>query len=542
MLHRMTVVSLLVASSSAFYFDKNDPLPFRLGTDQCESQDQCQETQADPNSLLQMNVRTSVAVHENASPPDETVHDDLKDVPPLDEMPADAKANSNYIWIGVRGSEYTWGDWQCALLEDLSNKDLSQCKAACAAKSGCHAINANPTTKKCELRGCAQPVPTPDNRHQLGGYDAYFMHVMTGKLCYDGERVEMLTEGGHLCHTDAQIGHSMSVHPRGYQWDSPLPSIADCFPEQGSGKLKSFTWAIKLTKAWVNHYNDHKDDFARHGYKTLQEAPGILLDKASYLFEQQFGVQLIIGTVSEMDEHGTYTPANPWQSGYAGTIRLDTTNRANSPVGSLCRNAEMLGAGAKVFESDGRFRFGPVVTLAHELGHYFGTHHTPMYKPDIMVVDGRPSYRRCGGRSCMYHSFLPWDDTTSYHKTFCVDNIQKATCATLVDPPGPTVPTWILAQPRATCSSACAATGKTCDESWLQAVGSASEITRVAGIAGQNCKNTVAWAYDFSPSICTSSDCCGNGACTGYCAFGNNGKRSCATGTSGHHSRLCPCS
>merc|ERR1719336_2346151 len=71
------------------------------------------------------------------------------------------------------------------------------------------------------------------------------------------------------------------------------------------------------------------------------------------------------------------------------------------------------------------------------MGHYFGSPHTPLYKPDIMVFDGRPSHRRCNGRRCLYQSFHPMHDHSDYLNVIC-DDIRRAPCARSAGTPAPT--------------------------------------------------------------------------------------------------------
>jgi hypothetical protein len=105
---------------------------------------------------------------------------------------------------------------------------------------------------------------------------------------------------------------------------------------------------------------------------TLEESPRILLDKVSYLFEQQFSVKLIAGNVAVMDDAtGRYDPEQPWAHGDAGIIRFDTSGRGNSPLRALCSSGEMLGTDGDVFTADGQFRCHEAKTLLHEMGHFF---------------------------------------------------------------------------------------------------------------------------------------------------------------------------
>jgi len=256
------------------------------------------------------------------------------------------------------------------------------------------------------------------------------------------------------------------------------------------------------------------------------------------LFERQFSVRLVVGTVEVDGKPIGAHSGNP----SAGIVNMDTTGRANAGLGCLCdARCQMLGCGMEPFNKAGEFQCQAAITLAHEMGHFFGSPHTPAYKPDIMVVDGRPTYRRCGGRSCMYYSFLPWDDSSSYARKICEPNIATASCATLVPAKDTLKDRWVLAAAGEDCRSACSKKSLSCDEAELLKVDSPSEVRAAAKEAQQECKHAVHWGYDFSPSICTSKKCCGSGSCTGWCTYGNSQKRSCSAKTSGHHSRLCPC-
>jgi len=128
---------------------------------------------------------------------------------------------------------------------------------------------------------------------------------------------------------------------------------------------------------------------------------------------------------------------------------------------------------------------------------------------------------------------------TGRWSSWMATNCQKSCFAGQACPPPQA--TWILGQPGKSCTEACESAGKSCSDINLYNVASAEDVQGVAGKAGKTCKNSVGWAYKFSPSICTSSQCCGSGSCTGWCTFGNRGERSCSETTGGHHSRLCPC-
>jgi len=105
---------------------------------------------------------------------------------------------------------------------------------------------------------------------------------------------------------------------------------------------------------------------------------------------------------------------------------------------------------------------------------------------------------------------------------------------------------WTLGGQGLSCTVACNVKGQSCDESALQSVESEEAIMDVASKAGVKCESkngpAVGWAYDSNPGICTDPECCGDGSCTGICAFGKTGKeRTCTDAGVGHYSRLCPC-
>jgi hypothetical protein len=485
------------------------------------------EIQTDPNILIQTMVQTSISKESKLETPNETKHDDDgairdKEDPPqvFDEIEAGA-SSSDYVWLGswnTGGNYYTWGDRQCPLLETLPGLDLEACKVACHAKTGCHAINLHhkkcskewvswkgwvgggwwnkkchgaPNVTTCELRECSQPVVTPHVKR--AGWGSWFMHVHK-TVCDSCDTLLKLDDGGHICESgEASPADSRDPVPHSYWWDRKLPRIGGCWPDIGKGKLKQFKFAIKLDKTWADHYNEHKEDFARHNYKTLAEAPRLLLEPVSYLFEQQFGVQLVPSAVAVMDKSGKYK-TDPWRSGDAGTILFHTLGGGGSAVGAVCQNLS-LSLGELPFTEDGKLRVLAIHVLLHELGHYFGSHHVPEYKPDLMTVRGS-GYRRCAGKLCRYSSFLPWQDATWYRKTICVSNIQTATCARLVDEPKPTTPqpkcpapvSWIIGGENQDCNAACVEAGGSCSEAQLSFLADGEYFRAVAKEAGRTCR------------------------------------------------------
>merc|ERR1740122_23025 len=96
----------------------------------------------------------------------------------------------------------------------------------------------------------------------------------------------------------------------------------------------------------------------------------------------------------------------------------------------------------------------------------------------------------------------------------------------------------------ASCSQVCGSFSLTCsDKDFANSnFWTSSGIMTMARNAGHACKKTIGWAYSSNPGVCVNARCCGNGACTGWCAYGKKGSTTCGTPASGHYARLCPCS
>jgi len=99
---------------------------------------------------------------------------------------------------------------------------------------------------------------------------------------------------------------------------------------------------------------------------------------------------------------------------------------------------------------------------------------------------------------------------------------------------------WVLGAQGQSCDRVCHSLGKVCNPQALQSGLTATEITSLGAQVSYSCANTVGWAYDSNPGVCTDPRCCLDGSCTGWCAWGNTGARSCSA-TNGHYSRICPC-
>jgi len=115
--------------------------------------------------------------------------------------------------------------------------------------------------------------------------------------------------------------------------------------------------------------------------------------------------------------------------------------------------------GGELFKSKSRnldyplYRFNNANTLAHELVHYFGKGHNPVYMPAIQAGEGRLSYQRCDNlfltgvkRVCGYKSFLTFTVISpryNYRGDICryVRSPQAQCCAMVVplDTPSPSL-------------------------------------------------------------------------------------------------------
>jgi len=100
-----------------------------------------------------------------------------------------------------------------------------------------------------------------------------------------------------------------------------------------------------------------------------------------------------------------------------------------------------------------------------------------------------------------------------------------------------------LAREGQTCTAACQEEEMQCSEQILQAEELFSEvgIRAAAEAAGWNCTDTRSWGYEGNPGICTNRHCCGDGSCTGLCAYGHADRSACSDAPAGHYSRICPC-
>lgn len=216
-------------------------------------------------------------------------------------------------------------------------------------------------------------------------------------------------------------------------WEPLLESIPGC-NGLAPNKVKHFKFLVVLDASWVHHYNQHKRHFATQGYHTLETSPNFLIDRVSYLYEQQFGVRISASRIvvlpglkencrknhgyTDDDTMRTSTDRQLKRAGISrmpsdtGTMRLgvgsldeDVYCNSHSPLGALCERYYILESHEKVFLSDGsgRINYESTKTLAHEVGHFFGVcnnkfphclhGHTQNEIPDLMVWNGEPAYK-----------------------------------------------------------------------------------------------------------------------------------------------------
>mmetsp|Transcript_31697 Transcript_31697/g.63304 ORF Transcript_31697/g.63304 Transcript_31697/m.63304 type:complete len:313 (-) Transcript_31697:37-975(-) len=237
----------------------------------------------------------------------------------------------------------------------------------------------------------------------------------------------------------------------------------------------------------------------------------------------------------------------------------------------------------KPFSDGGGFlHHRAAVTLAHEIGHFFGicaqssnpecqSAHTNNHIPDLMVWNGIPAenVRPVEG---MFFKFMT-TCASVYDSILCSKaKSLPATCATPLtcanggvsdcDPsppatplpaaPPPTPPAspsppspppaapWVLSTRGGSCDAACAADGRQCSlDTILSVIGDGPAFSLAIAAAGGSCTSTVSWGYASGPGICTDPGCCG-GSCVGICTTGATSSMSCAV-VSGSYERLCAC-
>lgn len=241
-------------------------------------------------------------------------------------------------------------------------------------------------------------------------------------------------------------------------------------PNAVNRHLVEYQFIVVLDKSWIDYYDEYKDQFSTQGYDSLEESPKILFDRASYLYEAQFGVRVSIsrvvvaptleekcaetgGYVENNVTDNTHTPTalanlnvskQPTEIGIA-RLGIDPPNTYCASYSGLAPwNNEyplLVNTEHPFYSSGGLLRHRAAVTLAHELTHFFGImfdqshpHHAFAHIaneiPDIMVWDGRPIEQvRSDG---MFFKFLT-SCTPAYDQYLC--SAIKATASSSIATP-----------------------------------------------------------------------------------------------------------
>lgn len=241
-------------------------------------------------------------------------------------------------------------------------------------------------------------------------------------------------------------------------------------PNAVNRHLVEYQFIVVLDKSWIDYYDEYKDQFSTQGYDSLEESPKILFDRASYLYEAQFGVRVSIsrvvvaptleekcaetgGYVENNVTDNTHTPTalanlnvskQPTEIGIA-RLGIDPPNTYCASYSGLAPwNNEyplLVNTEHPFYSSGDLLRHRAAVTLAHELTHFFGiifdqSHphhvfgHIANEIPDIMVLDGRPIEQvRSDG---MFFKFLT-SCTPAYDQYLC--SAIKATASSSIATP-----------------------------------------------------------------------------------------------------------
>ena len=254
------------------------------------------------------------------------------------------------------------------------------------------------------------------------------------------------------------------AHCNGLPW-TPTAEVVDA---SDSKRVVEYKFLVVLDQSWIDYYNNHQALFLAQGYPTLESSPQILFERASYLFEAQFGVRTSISRVEAIEgleqkcqatggsiennvPDSTHTPTALAARGVAklptemGVVRLGV-----DPANVYCASYTAIANWSSSFPflvntehpfSEGLLRHRAAVTLAHELAHFFGIMQDPSHPhylnahlanevPDIMVWNGQPieAVRSDG----MFFKFLT-SCTPAYDEFLCAG--VKATASSLLATP-----------------------------------------------------------------------------------------------------------
>jgi len=367
--------------------------------------------------------------------------------------------------------------------DDAYAPGLVECKELCmemnAEWSGdpmstppCTSISIDPLSNECVLRQCKIfPMIPPEfsikhedmakvdpryggDRNRYGTLIRdYFLNLFdtdptTGdSRCLPGETFRRIppgkhdfhqTEGSFVCEYNGTIFDESNIPipvPIDYFFEPEAPFFENCW-QDGYGvpsgdrddKYLTYWFAIEMQKDFRDHFYEFEEQFNEHGYYTVEESVNIVWDKARWIFQKQFNVDIRISRVVVQNNDDSY-PEPAWRPGDAGLVRLSKARRGGTGVAQTCTPKDMH-VGNHIFEHDrpGYFNGGLVRTIAHEMIHFLGQPHSTVTNPDIMEVEGRLTHRRCNkmknpnDKRCGYRAFIPFnnvDDHFKYTTRFC---------------------------------------------------------------------------------------------------------------------------
>jgi hypothetical protein len=277
--------------------------------------------------------------------------------------------------------------------------------------------------------------------------------------------------------SDAPLGAPEPLH---VGFEPLLEAVPGCNGLTGelAGGLKEFRFLVVLDGSWVSYFNSRKAAFVAQGYPTLESSANLLLDRASFIFEAQFGSRVRASRVFAFPDLGEACATNNnhvddgsdatstakalssvnvvASSAEAGTLRLGAGSltagqycHSTAPIGGLCSPSSTLTNQKTPFQaSTDHIDHGTVATLVHELGHFFGVcgdanspdclnRHMANEIADIMVDDGRPAINvRAEG---VFLKFMP--TCTDIYDDLVCSRVQAASpsCGHVIAPAkGPT--------------------------------------------------------------------------------------------------------
>jgi len=384
---------------------------------------------------------------------------------------------------------------------DANAPGLVECKELCMERnvewSGgpmstppCTSISIDPLSNECVLRQCdIFPMIPPEfsishidmtqvdpryggNRDRWEGtfIRDYFLNVFdtdptTGDShCLRGETFHRIppgeydfhqTEGSFVCKYNGSMEEypfdvsNMPIPiPIKYFFEPEPPVFDNCWQDaydvasdDSDDQYLTYWFAINMKKDFKDHFFEFEEQFNKHGYFTVEDSVNIVWEKARWIFQKQFNVDIRISRVMVQNNDGSY-PEVAWRPGDAGLVNISEEWAGGTGLEQTCTPKSME-VGHYIFEHDRPGYFNPslVTTIAHEMMHFLGQPHSPIPNPDLQAVDGLLSHRRCNKiedasqqRRCNYHAFIPLhniDDQFKYTERFCkhIRTDQAKSCA-----------------------------------------------------------------------------------------------------------------